>query len=435
VSDEKPYPRRLRVPKTPPAPKARPAPTPQPAAKPRPAAKPGPARKPGQPPIEAEATVETLVEGGLPLVTCHHCEHAVPSGDYCGHCGAHLALRQEGDRQRGFSYAAAPHEHVYQLNVITTLFPHLPHRRGHAFLWTLIAGATVLILLAGFHLFAAATAVAAFLLPTLYLLYLYEVEIYEHEPWQVVGATFAVGTGLGLIFSLIVGPGLSRTALSGDVGASVLLGGFALPLIAQALMLAGPLLLITREHFDDALDGLTFGAASALGFSLASMLVALWPILDGPLVGVGSALDWGLRLLRLGILVALVNATTTGLITASLWLYRHGRRRHYHEGWHWGLPASILVAFGSQIALGVLSSLISDLLVVVLLWIVGAAVLMLYLRLVIHHALLEEGAEHEIGPNAPCPECHRVVPTMLFCPACGVARSAAPKTGRQQVAG
>jgi hypothetical protein len=56
-----------------------------------------------------------------------------------------------------------------------------------------------------------------------------------------------------------------------------------------------------------------------------------------------------------------------------------------------------------------------------------AALLLLYLRLVLHHALLEEGAEHEIGTLAPCPECNRLVPTMLFCPACGVARSAASK--------
>jgi hypothetical protein len=51
----------------------------------------------------------------------------------------------------------------------------------------------------------------------------------------------------------------------------------------------------------------------------------------------------------------------------------------------------------------------------------------MYLRLVIHHALLEEGAEHEVGPVGPCPECRRLVPAMLFCPACGVARSAASK--------
>lgn len=76
-----------------------------------------------------------------------------------------------------------------------------------------------------------------------------------------------------------------------------------------------------------------------------------------------------------------------------------------------------------QVALGLLAELPS-LLVSTLLWLLGAAVLGVYLRLVLHHALLAELADREIGPDAPCPECHRLVPTMQFCPACGVARRA-----------
>ena len=60
--------------------------------------------------------------------------------------------------------------------------------------------------------------------------------------------------------------------------------------------------------------------------------------------------------------------------------------------------------------------------------VVVAVALLMYVRLVIHRALLAEGAAHEIGPDAPCPECHRIVPTMAFCPACGVARAAAKPT-------
>ena len=115
------------------------------------------------------------------------------------------------------------------------------------------------------------------------------------------------------------------------------------------------------------------------------------------------------------------------MITAAIWLGRHGRARRYVENWRWGLPAAVGVGFGVQICLGLASQLVPDLLLEVVLWAAAAAVLLIYLRLVIHHALLEEGAEHEVGAPAPCPECHRLVPAMLFCPACGVARSAAPK--------
>ena len=66
---------------------------------------------------------------------------------------------------------------------------------------------------------------------------------------------------------------------------------------------------------------------------------------------------------------------------------------------------------------------------------IATLALLLYVRLVIHQALLVEGAEHEIGPEAPCPECHRVVPTMAFCPACGAARAAGTKQGRTRAGG
>jgi rRNA maturation endonuclease Nob1 len=82
-----------------------------------------------------------------------------------------------------------------------------------------------------------------------------------------------------------------------------------------------------------------------------------------------------------------------------------------------------------------LSFVVSDLVGEVAIRLVATLALLLFVRLVIHQALLVEGTEHEIGPDAPCPECHRVVPTMAFCPACGAARAAASKQGRGLRAG
>src|SRR5207253_2343144 len=66
---------------------------------------------------------------------------------------------------------------------------------------------------------------------------------------------------------------------------------------------------------------------SALGFSLGSSLARFWPLLAGPLVASGSSVDWALRLTRAGLLVAQVNASTTALVTAAIWLRRYDRRR------------------------------------------------------------------------------------------------------------
>ena len=369
----------------------------------------------------------TAGPGGPPLVMCPHCESTVPVGEFCGHCGAHL---RTADTDRRHAFAAMPNEPVLHFNVISTFFPHLSHRHGGPFRWALIAGIVFVVLLAALHLFAGATAAAALLLPALYLLYLYEVEVYAEEPWLLIGATMVAGAVLGYAFTALAGGVAASASLAGDVSTGFALRAVAIPLLAQALMLAGPLFLyFSRGRYREPLDGLTFGAASALGFSLASELTALWPLLGGPLFGTGNPVDWALRLLRLGVLVSLVNASTTGMITAALWLHRYDRRRA-QRAWEVSVLAALIVGFGVQVILAMLTFTIPDLIVQVVVWGIATIAVMLYVRQVIHQALLSEGVAHEIGPDSQCPECHHIVPTMLFCPNCGAARQAAPRSSR-----
>ena len=369
---------------------------------------------------------------GPPLVTCPHCGSTVPAGDFCGHCGAHLT---SGSTTRRHAFAAVPSEHVAHISIISTLFPHLPHRRGGPFRLALVAGAAVVLLLAAFHLFAPATVAAAFVLPVLYLMYLYEVEVYESEPWLVIGATMVIGALLGFVFSRVAGGSLAQLLLTGDRETAFVLAGLAIPISAQVLMLVGPLFLYQfRQRFREPLDGLTFGAASALGFTLASSLTGFWPLITGPLVASGSTIDWAIRLMRAGLLVALVNASTTALVAAAIWLHRYDRRRSGRP-WESTILAAGVVAFGVQIALAMIAFVIPDLVADVVVLGLATIGLLLYVRFVIHQALLVEGAEHAIGPDSMCPECHRIVPTMAFCPSCGAARAAESKHGRPRLAG
>ncbi len=362
---------------------------------------------------------------GPELVLCPHCENMVPAGEFCGHCGAHLT---RGVASRQHAFAAVPSEPVVHLSIVSTLFPHLPHRRGGAFRWALLAGVAAVVILAALHLFAPATIAAVFLLPVLYLLYLYEVEVYESEPWLLIGTTMVAGAILGYVFTILTGGAVARLAISGDVDTNFFIAGVLIPIVAQALMLAGPVFLyFFRATLREPLDGLTFGAASALGFTFATTLTATWPLLAGPLVGSGSTVDWALRLLSAGILFMLINAGTTSVVAAALWLQRYDLRKA-GRGWEASLPATVVVAVGAQVALGILSVTVPDLVLQVGLRALAAVALLMYVRLVIHRSLLAEGAAHEIGPDAPCPECHRIVPTMAFCPACGVARAAARPT-------
>jgi RNA polymerase subunit RPABC4/transcription elongation factor Spt4 len=357
------------------------------------------------------------------LVVCRHCATAVPPGAYCGNCGAHLADAELNHRRH--SYAAAPHESVHRAAVVSTLFPHLPHRHAHVFREVLVGGLGVVVLLAALRLYTPATLAAAILLPVLYVLYLYDVEVYEHEPVLVLAATLGAGIALGVAYSLFLN-GNSTATLSGTDRGPIL-SGVILPIVMQVLMVAGPLLLLSRLHFVEVLDGLTFGVAAALGFTMAMVVAGEWHVLTAALRGTGVPADSVLRMVRAGVIAAVVNATTTGLITATLWVLRHGRPRGRHRSIWRGLPASAVVALLAQIGLGLGSYFIRDLVLLVVVWTVAAALLLVWLRVVLHHALLDEGGEHHVGAMAVCSECHHVVPTMLFCPSCGTARSAEPK--------
>jgi hypothetical protein len=360
-------------------------------------------------------------DAGASTVGCAHCGAQVPFGAFCGNCGA--PLNRAGAVDRRSSYAAAPHEPVALSSVITTLFPHLPHRQVHVFREVLVAGVGIVLLLAALRLVAPATLVSVLLLPVLYLLYLYESQVYEDEPVRVLLLTVISGAVFGFLFFLIA-TRLSTPLISGTVQGP-LVSGVLLPVIAQALMLAGPLVLLTRAKFDETLDGLAFGAAAALGFTLVNVIAGSWSFFTAPLVH-GIATDDVLRILRSGVVASVVNAGTTGVIAAAIW-----RRAPGHRGRPgWVTPVGVAAGFGVQVALGIAGYYAPNPLFFLVLWTAAGAALLVVVRVVLHTALLEEAGEHLAGPATPCSECHHLVPTMAFCPNCGAARLAAPKHAR-----
>src|SRR4029077_19011616 len=192
------------------------------------------------------------------------------------------------------------------------------------------------------------------------------------------GVTMVGGAILGYVFTAYAGSAVAQLDLTGDTTSAFLLAGVATPIVSQALMLAGPVFLyLYRRGFREPLDGLAFGAASALGFTLASALTAFWPLLAGPLVGSGPALDWALRLLQAGILVALINASTTGLIAASAWLHRYDLRRS-KGSWYTSVLTTLLIAFGVQMFVAMLTFVVPDLVTQVLIRVVAAIGLLFY---------------------------------------------------------
>src|SRR5438552_15351969 len=179
------------------------------------------------------------------MVTCPTCGQEVPEGAFCIRCGASLAAGAEHGRgRRGFS--AAPHEGLHRPAVISSMFPHLPRASMLTFRMALALGLGVVIVLAVVGLYTLALVAAAVLVPLLTVLYLWDVDIYEDEPLSVMAFTMvwgaAAGGVVGLIGRALVPSG--TTLFVRSASSTALSRGVLLPLLATALMLVGPLILL-----------------------------------------------------------------------------------------------------------------------------------------------------------------------------------------------
>jgi RsiW-degrading membrane proteinase PrsW (M82 family) len=199
-------------------------------------------------------------------------------------------------------------------------------------------------------------------------------------------------------------------------------------------MLVGALMLYVTRQFDEALDGFSFGAAGALGFTAAKTVVNLLPALRTTPLAHVPVLTSLADVLQRGLLVPFINASVTGLIAGALWLRRGQVRQLGTAGWATALPSAVAVAMLVDVILGLSDTLADSLAYAFSVRVIVAAVLVLLVRVSIHHMLLSEAVTAEIGPAVPCSHCHRIVPRMAFCPYCGVAIRATPKTGLRRTA-
>ena len=365
---------------------------------------------------------------------CDHCSNDVPDGVFCTRCGAHQGTTGElGNASatakiREHSYAAHPAEHVVQPSVFTTLFPHLGQHKIHEFRWAFVVGLAGIALLYVAGLITAAILVATFLVPVLYLIYLYEAQVYRDEPAIVLGFTIGGGAVIGLVLTLIeraaynpfpaVGNPLTNIGVS--VGTLLFLG-LLVPVVQEALKPLPALFLPNRLNFPETVDGLVFGVAAGLGFSVAESLVAFSSALTSLPAHLTPG-NWIFDLITLAVFQPLLQGSATGMIVAAVWRYRRGSLAGREVG---GVAMAVIahVAF----SLGTLllkESAVSPLLVLVFQAVVVGA-LLIYVRYLLHHALLEEAA-HMGFAETVCPNCHMHIVASGFCPNCGVALTASP---------
>ena len=361
---------------------------------------------------------------------CDHCANDVPDGVFCTRCGAHQGTTGELKRAktRRSNYAAHPGEHVVQPSIFTTLFPHLGQQKVHEFRWAFAVGIGGILLLYLAGLITAAILVAILLVPLLYLIYLYEAQVYRDEPATVLGFTIGGGLVIGLVVTLVeravTNPftNVGNPLVGGGINiGSLLLVGLLMPVVQEAVKPLPALFLPNRAGFPETVDGLVFGIAAGLGFSVAESLV----VFSGALTGLPAHVapgNWIYELATIAVFQPLLQGSATGIVVAAVWRFRRGRLASREVGGvAMAVIAHVAFAFGTQLLKDVA---VSQLFVLVWQAVIVGAVLV-YVRYLLHYSLLEEAA-HMGFAETVCPNCHRHIVASGFCPNCGMALTAAP---------
>jgi len=297
----------------------------------------------------------------------------------------------------------------------------------------LLGGAVLVAVLAAFRLFPVSLICAAMLMPVLTLVYFYDVDVYESEPWRALAATVVwgavAGVGVGLIAHAVAPHG--RELIDKGSTAHVVTGGVLLPLLGVALMLLGPLALLREKRFNEVLDGATFGSATAAAFAAAQVIVVGVDVLGGGLRPAGAAAPWVLRLLALAVATPTIAMSAIGATAAAIWLrYRSPAKDRRALGALGSPPIAISVA-ALLIVAGAIAETFLPAGALLAVQVLLAIVALLLLRRAIHVGLLEEAAEIDIGPQIRCANCGEMTARHTFCGNCGISLRALPKTRDQ----
>jgi hypothetical protein len=372
----------------------------------------------------------------LATVACPYCDVVVPDARFCGACGAHLVFSGLKASQRLHSYAAFPDEPVFRLSFVTSLFPHLSHRAKAPFRLGFAVFLVLLLIFALAGTTAPLIAVAALGVPFLFLLYIWEVDPYEGSFLPTTFVCLLLGAALGVGWAIIGGHDVDKALVPGVgfslTGGSALVAAVLVPVVGQLLMCVPMLIARTMQRGAiESLDGFVAGATGALGFTLAATIDLMSPWLsNGQLTHDGFLSNVTQVLLR-GVTLPLISAMATGFIGMAYWAKLGGRATSARAKWLTSPATALVVAFVVQAGLGFTDiASLSDA-VLIGIHVVALGVLILATRVGMHYVLLHEALDVTIGAPRVCANCTHLVPTMAFCPQCGVAARAVSRPHRQ----
>jgi len=365
-----------------------------------------------------------------------------PSARFCASCGAPV-----GHAPQKRPYAAQPNESVASFALVSTVMPYASAQSARTYKLAFLIGVAIPIIavLLGQPSFALVT--AAFVVPVVFILYLYDVNLWEDQPVPVVLGAFVLSGVLAVGFTLAWRawlqsiPGAATDSAFGVFNLwGFLIPNVIVPIVAVILMLVGPMFLASRPKFDDLMDGLTFGVVSGVAYACFETLTLNWLVIGGETGGANLAV-WLPVIVNLAFLKPIVYGCAVGIAAAEFSGLGEG-----YDGFSGRFIVRtveamvILILFNGGLYLtGLLSGTTGLILGMVWALLVAGAVI-LRLRTVLQRALVEgalEAAAREgsskwsSGPDDFCAECEMpLLVDAMFCVNCGASVRARSKDAR-----
>lgn len=333
-----------------------------------------------------------------------------------------------------------PDEPVASVAWVSSIMPRGAAERPHTYEIALIIGLAAALLAAILGLLPIAVILAAFAIPVVYIVYMYDVNLWKDEPVPVAAMAFVLTGVLSLGFTLlwtnlrgewlVAGRLAEGRVLPIDV-TDLLLLVFVVPIVGEVIKQIGPLFLASRPHFDDLMDGLTFGIISGVAYASFDTLVKHWDLLTGGGVGTDNPGMWASLIFLEGFIKPLIFGTATGIACAEFSGLGEGYDG-FSPRYFRGLGEAILANVLYQLGLYLVSWFVPDATVAIVLSVVIGlvilGVLILRVRNILHIGLMEaalesaarESALGTVGRLDHCPQCEMpLVAGADFCSDCG----------------
>ncbi|HEY6812355.1 MAG TPA: PrsW family intramembrane metalloprotease [Propionibacteriaceae bacterium] len=325
-------------------------------------------------------------------------------------------------------------------------------QRPQTYRIALTVALVVALIAAIFGAMPIAVLVAAFAVPVVYIVYIYDVNLWEDEPILVTGLAFlltgVLTVGFTILWTYLRGPvPYGTTTYEGSLSAAPTVGTFLLvavlvPIVGEVIRQIGPVILAMRPEFDDLMDGLTFGVISGVSYACFDTLTRHWDLLTGGLQGQDPGL-WVSLIFLEGFVKPLIIGTASGIAVAEfsgLGRGYDGFTLRYFRGVGEAILANAayqagtyLFSFVGDATLGVILSILWGLIIL--------AILILRVRNVLHTGLMEAALERSarvgIGTTGDlqfCAQCEMpLLEHAAFCNACGTAVRVQPKAAKPKV--